>query len=183
MKNILFTIALLITTSIYSQSIYKGLEFGMSKSEAKKEFKANKSDYITVDLGNNFLYRIYQQNFIYDQNRLVGVLFSPKGAAFGLSYDLTKQYLIHTRGFFEGLGYETYIENQWWNAPLNYLSSGSKWGLVLNKKDKTTIVQMYPQSVGENYLIALRIWNYDTWVGYYDAENKAQKSKADKSGF
>ena len=42
---------------------------------------------------------------------------------------------------------------------------------------------MYPQSVGENYLIALRIWNYDTWVGYLDAENKAQKSKADESGF
>tara|TARA_B100000795_G_scaffold23779_1_gene15906 strand:- start:32 stop:583 length:552 start_codon:yes stop_codon:yes gene_type:complete len=183
MKKIIFTLALLLATNIYSQSIYKGLEFGMSKSEAKKEFKANKSDYITVDLGNGFLYRIYQQNFIYDQNRLVGVLFSPKGAAFGISYERAKNYLIHTRGFFERLGYETYIENKWWNAPLNYVSSGSKWGLVLNKKDKTTIVQMYPQSVGENYLIALTIWNYDTWVGYLNKEESAQKKKADESGF
>ena len=34
-----------------------------------KEFKKNKSTY-TTDIGNNFLYRIYHQNFTYD-NELV----------------------------------------------------------------------------------------------------------------
>jgi hypothetical protein len=167
----------------YSQSIYKGLTFGMSKAEAKKEFKKNKDTYTSVDLGNGFLYRIYQQNFIYDSNKLVGVLFSPKGAGLGQSYENTKSYLIHTRNFFERLDYETFIDNQWWNAPLNYTKSGSKWGLVLNKKDKTTIVQMFPISMGNNYLVNLRIWHHDTWIGYFDAENKAQKQKADESGF
>ena len=166
------------------QSIYKGLVFGMSKSEAKKEFKKNKATYTTVDIGNGFLYRIYQQNFIYDNGKLVGVLFSPKGAGLGQSYDSAKSYLVHTRGFFEKLEYETFIDNEWWNAPLNYIKSGSKWGLVLNKKDKSTIVQIFPQSLGSNnYLVNLRIWHYDTWMGYFNTENKIQETKVDKSGF
>ena len=65
MRKIIFTLALLAYNQYLVVNLYiKVLEFGMSKAEAKKEFKANKSDYITVDLGNGFLYRIYQQNFI-----------------------------------------------------------------------------------------------------------------------
>ena len=81
------------------------------------------------------------------------------------------------------MGYETFIDNKWWNAPLNYTKSGSKWGLVLNKKDKTTVVQMYPIEAMGNYYVNLKIWHYDTWMGYYNAENKVQESKADDSGF
>tara|TARA_B100002019_G_scaffold271268_1_gene265535 strand:- start:302 stop:853 length:552 start_codon:yes stop_codon:yes gene_type:complete len=183
MKKILVTLLILSAVNSYSQSIYKGLEYGMSKVEAKKEFKKNKDTYISVDLGNGFLYRIYQQNFIYDNDKLVGILFNPKGAGLGQTYDGAKSYLIHTRSFFESLGYETFIDNQWWNAPLNYVKSGSKWGLVLNKKDKSIIVQMFPVAMGNSYLVNLRIWHYDTWMGYYDAENKVQEIKADESGF
>lgn len=168
----------------YGQSIYKGLEYGMSETDAKKEFKQNKSTYISVDTGNGFLYRIYQQNFIYDKNKLVGLLMTPKGAALGQSYDNCKSYLIHTRNFFESLGYETFIDNEWWNAPLNYTKSGSKWGLVLNKKDKSTIVQMYPIEISNNsYLVNLRIWHYDTWMDLYNKENEKQNLKVDNSGF
>ena len=46
----------------------------MTESEAKTEFKKNKNDYTTVDIGNGFLYRIYRQNFVFDENKLVGVL-------------------------------------------------------------------------------------------------------------
>ena len=183
MKKILITFLIIFAVNSYSQSIYKGLEYGMSKVEAKKEFKKNKDTYISVDLGNGFLYRIYQQNFIYDNDKLVGILFNPKGAGLGQTYDGAKSYLIHTRSFFESLGYETFIDNQWWNAPLNYVKSGSKWGLVLNKKDKSIIVQMFPIAMGNSYLVNLRIWHYETWMGYYDDENKVQEIKADESGF
>ena len=183
MRYSMIIFGLLFCIQTHSQSIYKGLEYGMSKVDAKKEFKKNKSTYTTVDLGNNFLYRIYQQNFTYDNDKLVGVLMSPKGSALGMSYDACKNYLIHTRGFFERLGYETFIDNEWWNAPLNYSKSGSKWGLVLNKKDKTTIIQMYQIKVAENYYVNLKVWHYDTWMGYYNAENERQESKADDSGF
>ena len=159
----------------------------MSKSEASKEFKKNKETYTKVDIGNNFIYRIYKQNFEFDNNKLVGVLLSPKGSAFGQSYESAKNYLIHTRGFFEKLGYETFLENEWWNAPLNYVRSNSKWGLVLNKKNKSIIVQMYPISYelsGKTvYMVKLMIWNYNTWVEYYNKENDVQKEKTDKSGF
>ena len=177
MKKILITFLMLFAVNSYSQSIYKGLEYGMSKVEAKKEFKKNKDTYISVDLGNGFLYRIYQQNFIYDNDKLVGILFNPKGAGLGQTYDSAKSYLIHTRNFFESLGYETFIDNQWWNAPLNYVKSGSKWGLVLNKKDKSIIVQMFPVAMGNSYLVNLRIWHYDTWMGYYDESNSIDQEK------
>lgn len=176
---------LLITPLLgYGQSIFKGLEYGMSQADAKKEFKKNKDTYVSVDTGNGFLYRIYRQNFVYDSNKLVGILMTPKGAALGQSYDNCKNYLIHTRNFFESLGYETFIDNKWWDAPLNYSKSASKWGLVLNKKDKSTIVQMYPSTLTEGtYLVNLRIWHYDTWMGYYNKENEKQDLNAKDSGF
>ena len=65
-----------------------------------------------------------------------------------------------------------------------YIKSGSKWGLVLNKEDKSTIIQMYPMSLSSStYIVKLIIWDYNTWVGYYDAETEKQKDKANKSGF
>ena len=184
-KYITFTLILVFTVDSYSQSIYKGLTYGMTKAEAKKEFKKNKDNYKSVDIGNGFLYRIYRQNFIYDNNRLVGVTLNPKGSTFGMTYDLTKSYLTSTRKFFESLNYQTFIENEWYNAPINYLKSGSKWGLVLNKGDKTKIVQMYPMSMGStsNYIVKLIIWDYNTWMGYYNSETKVQEKKAEESGF
>lgn len=186
-KIMLIIIAFLVMNNSFSQSIFKGLEYGMSEKEAKKEFKKNKQDYINVDIGNGFLYRIYRQNFVFDKNKLVGILLTPKGSTFGQSYDSAKNYLTHTRTFFENLEYETFIENKWWNAPLNYSKSSSKWGLILNKKDKSTIIQMYPinyQISGTTkYLVKLMIWNYDTWIGYYNKEKKIQEKKSKKSGF
>jgi hypothetical protein len=187
MKKLLYLfLALIFISSSYSQSIYKGLNYGMSKSEAKKEFKKNKTNYTTIDIGNNFFYRIYRQNFIFDNNKLVGIPINPKGFAFGMGYDVTVNYLTHTRGFFESLGYETFIDNKWYNAPLNYLKSSSKWGLVLKNKEKNTIIQMFPMSMGSassTYLVKLIIWDYNTWMGYYDKENKSQNAKAKSSGF
>ena len=176
-----------IISNGYTQSIYKGLEYGMSKSEASKEFKKNKESYTTVDIGNNFLYRIYKQNFVFDNNKLVALLLTPKGSAFGQSYDSARNYLIHTRKFFEKLNYETFLDNEWWDSPLNYIDSESKWGLILNKKDKSTIVQMYPISYElsgkKSFLVKLMIWNYDTWMGYYKKDREIQKEKANNSGF
>jgi len=159
----------------------------MTKSEAKKEFKKNKIEYTNIDVGNGFLYRAYTQNFIYDGGKLVGILLTPKGSAFGLTYDGAANYLTHTRSFFESLGYETFIDNQWWNAPVNYVASNSKWGLVLNKSDNSTIVQMYPISYNLSgrtvYMVNLRVCNYDWWMNSYNEENKKQSHIVKNSGF
>ena len=183
MKKLIVLILIPFFSFGQSKSIFKGLEYGMTKSEAKKEFKKNKKDYTTVDIGNGFLFRIYQQNFLYDNEKLVGITLNPKGSAFGMQYDLTKNYLTATRTFFESLNYETFIENKWYDAPINYLKSASKWGLILNKKDKSTLIQMYPIALGDNYLVKLVIWDYNTWMGYYNAEMKRQNDKAKDSGF
>lgn len=111
----------------------------------------------------------------------------PKGFAFGMDYDSAKNYLIHTRSFFTDLGYETFIDDEYWNAPLNYASSGSKWGLILNNKDKTKIIQLFPQKYNAlnstSFLVNLRIWHYDTWMELYNKENAIQEEKKEKSGF
>ena len=46
MKNILLIIALVTSTLVSGQNLYKGLEVGMTKKEAKSEFKKNKEQYI-----------------------------------------------------------------------------------------------------------------------------------------
>ena len=183
----LLFIGIMLCSFCYSQTIFKGFEYEMSRSEAKKEFKKNKEAYTSIDIGNGFLYRTYTKNFVYGNEKLVGILLTPKGSAFGQSYDLAANYLTHTRGFFESLGYETFIDNEWWNAPVNYVASGSKWGLVLNKKDKSTIVQMYPISYNLSgrtvYLVKLMVWNYDWWMNSYNEETKKQSHIANESGF
>mgnify|MGYP005993348777 CR=1 FL=1 len=188
MKNLLIlTFCFCLTLSINSQSIYKGLKYGMTQAEAKKEFKKNKKDYTTVDLGNNLLYRIYRQNFVFINNKLVAVPLTPKGFAFGMQYDDAKNYLTATRSFFEKLGYEAFIDNKWWDAPLNFANSNSKWGLILNKKDKSTIVQMYPVkynvSSSTSFIVHLKVWHYDTWMNSYNNSKKQQKKITEKSGF
>ena len=76
------------------------------------------------------------------------------------------------------------MENEWWNAPIEYIKSESKWGLALNKIVKTTMVQMsHIELQNDSYLLKIVLWHHETWVGYVKAEEKRQKDRADKSGF
>ena len=54
MKKIILFSALMLITNSFSQetSLFKGLNLGMSKKEAKAEYKANKSQYDNIDIGN-----------------------------------------------------------------------------------------------------------------------------------
>ncbi|MFC6858260.1 hypothetical protein [Zunongwangia atlantica] len=163
------------------QAIFKGLEYGMSPESAKKEFRANKDDYKSVDLGNGFLYRIYQQNFQFKDEKLVKVLMTPKGAALGQNYDSAKSYLEYSRAFFEDLNYEVFFEPEYWNGPQNF---GSKYGLLLMNPDKTTMVQMYPVKLqGNTFIVNLEIYNYDQFMEWYKAEDDRMTEKAENSGF
>ncbi|MDN3665637.1 hypothetical protein ACFFU1_16790 [Algibacter miyuki] len=156
----------------------------MTKTEAKKEFVKNRDQYITVDFTNNFYYRIYKQNFIFLDDKLSCVVLSPKGYALGMGYDSAKNYLIHTRSFFEDLNYETFIDDEFWNAPINYIRSGSKWGLVLYNPEKTKIIQMFPQELKDHvYYVYLRVWNYDVWMNLYLDAQSVNSEKLKDSGF
>ena len=57
MKKILVLTALMLITNSFSQemSLFKGLNLGMSKKEAKAEYKANKSQYDNIDIGNGWV--------------------------------------------------------------------------------------------------------------------------------
>lgn len=177
-----------VTVSFYSQEeIFKGLKYGMNENESKKEFQKNKPEYINIDFGNNFYYRIFRQNFVFIDNKLSSVLLSPKGFALGMDYDSAKNYLIHTRNYFKELNYQTFIDNEFWNAPYNYVKSGSKWGLVMYNQEKTKIIQIYTVEFNvtqsSSYIVYLKVWNYKKWMELYEKETQIQHSKKKNSGF
>ena len=67
-KNVLVVTALAVSGIVSAQNVkaYKNLYFGMTKQEAKTEFKTNKDSYTTAQIG-GFEYRLYVQNNKFDQ--------------------------------------------------------------------------------------------------------------------
>jgi hypothetical protein len=81
MKNFLFiSLAFLMTNSMNAQvKAYKDIYFGMTKSEAKSVFKKDKQAYTNAQIG-SFLYRIYTQNFVYNEKgKLFQIALTAKG--------------------------------------------------------------------------------------------------------
>lgn len=168
----------------FSQTIFKGLNREMSKSDAKKEFKKNKSEYDNVDFGNGFVWRTFNQNFIFDNGGLVGVLFSPKGALMGLSHDGATSYLEFSKAFFENKGYTVFLEPEYWQYPINFRS---KYGLLMYDTDRTIMVQLYPYkgyASGKMYYTAyMKVLNYDWFMDEYEEQNEILEEKSENSGF
>lgn len=181
---LLYAGVVLLCNSAIAQSIFKGLEYGMTQDEAVSAFRADRDQYTTVNIGNNFKYRIYQQNFIYQNRKLIGVNFRPKGAALGQSYEDAVSYLEHTRQFFEDLNYELFFEPEYWNAPQNF---NSKYGLLMVNPEKTVIAQVYPTKTtaynSTSYLVMMDLYNYENFLKLYENEKLKQNEIKEKSGF
>ena len=185
MKKFTFLLVFnLIVCLAFSQTIFKGLDYGMSPNEAKKEFKSNKSAYDSVDFGNGFVWRLFFQNFIYENNELVGVLFSPKGALFGVGHDATTSYLEFSRAFFEHKEYTVFFEPEYWQYPLNF---NSTYGLLMCDKDKSIVVQLYPFTSGATgtttYFPYMKVLNYDWFMKQYNNHVEILEEKSENSGF
>jgi len=183
-KNILLFVFFIIAGAAYGQPIYRGLLYGMSENEAKKEFKTNKDLYDEVDFSNGFVWRTYTQNFIYQNDSLMAVLMTPKGAALGLSHDGSTQFLEFSRAFFENKGYEVFFEPEYWQYPLNF---HSKYGLLMSNADKTIMVQLYPlvfrYGNTTSFTSCLKIMNYKWFIREWEIDNKIQQQKSENSGF
>lgn len=164
----------------FSQEIYKGFEYGMTKDEAKSEFRENKDEYKTIDLGNGFVYRIYHQNFTFENGELVGITLTPKGSALGQSYESVVGYLEYSRAFFEKLNYTTFFEPEYWNGPENF---SSKYGLLMVNPEKSKMVQIYPVNAGGSLITRMDIYNYNHFMNWYEEEKKRMEEKAENSGF
>ncbi|WP_159523781.1 hypothetical protein [Sunxiuqinia indica] len=181
---LLIFVTIFIPSSVFSQTIYKGFEYGMSKGEAKREFKKNKDDYTAVDLGNGFVWRTYPQNLLMSGDSLAVVWFTPKGTALGMSHDNVVSYLEFTRAFFELKDYQLFFEPEYWQYPVNF---NAKYGLLLSNPDKTIMVQLYPSSakVGHNttYFANLKVMNYDWFMSIYKENLNVLDEKSAESGF
>ena len=105
MKNYFLIIALVIGTFVSGQNLYKGLEIGMTKKEAKSEFKKNKEQYISATLG-SYEYRHYPQNNSYDKDGgLTMIMFSPKGSGLGMDKVKAKLYFLDMITLLDNTGF------------------------------------------------------------------------------
>lgn len=184
-KNIYISImAIVFGLSASSQTIFKGLEYGMTADEAITEFKKNKDKYDAVDLGNGFVWRTFKRGFLYDSDGLVGVSFNAKGGALGIGHDATTQYLEYTRAAFESKSYVLFFEPDYWQYPLNF---SSKYGLLMSSPDKSIMVQLYPvtqgTAYGNLYLPILKVMNYDWFMAQWDKGHEVNAEKIENSGF
>ena len=80
MKNVLFLIFLFCSSIFLGQdNALLGIDFGMTKSEIKKEFNSNKEAYKTIDLG-GYYWRLYYQNNTYDsKGGMTTIKLTPRG--------------------------------------------------------------------------------------------------------
>ena len=78
------TVFLFLTTLVFSQneSAILGINFGMTKSETKKEYRSDKKKYKKINLG-GYLWRYYYQNNTYnDYGGLTTIKLIPVGGGF-----------------------------------------------------------------------------------------------------
>jgi len=189
MKKILLTTALiLIFNSISAQerpALFKGLLRGMTKKEVRAEYKANKTEYTNVDIGDGWVYKTDVINTFYDQEKgLSGIYFFLNNSLlYGVGYKNTVNGLEMTRTFFESIGYTTFYENEFWNAPASY---SSVYGLILVDKTKTKVAHLFPtKSVGldSDYTPGLILFDYDIFMRGYKAVQEQRKETQKKTGF
>ena len=167
-----------------STSLFKGLNLGMSKKEAKKEYKTNKASYDNIDIGNGWIWRTNSVNFYYGKKGLEGIYFYQKGSLLsGIGYDNTVNCLIMTKQFFENLGYTEFYKNEWWNAPRNFSSA---YGLILVSSDKAKIAHIFPSkdSGGNNVdTPGLILYDHGIFMDSYNKRKEAINEKQKESGF
>ncbi|MFO7864376.1 MAG: hypothetical protein R6U85_10275 [Salinivirgaceae bacterium] len=179
MKNYIIVVFFLLYINANAQ-MFKGLEYGMSRREAKKEFRKNTSEYDNVDFGNGFVWRLYTQNFLYEDNNLVGVWFTPKGGALGLTHKGATSYLEFTRVFFEDKNYTVFFEPEYWQYPINF---NSMYGLLMHDSEKNIIVHLYPYQNGNTYNAYMKVFNYEWFMNVFDDYLKGLEQKSENSGF
>ena len=157
MKNVMLIGALLASSMIYSQTGVKligGLYSGMSKTEAKSEFKSNKDTYINVELG-AFKYRIYQQNFKFDKNGLIMVAMQPKGTGLGTSISRGKSIFNDLLKFLTANGYQQEGMNT--NSG-NYFQFDVNGEYELVNEDKTKYIKIVNMPYMSEGQMAMFVW-------------------------
>jgi len=185
MKNFLILLLFIPLVSVgQSVSLFKGLSLGMSKKDAKKEYKSNKSAYDNIDIGNGWIWKTTTQNFYLGKNGLEGIYFYQKGTLLsGLGYDNTVACLNMTKQFFENLGYTEFYKHKWWNAPVNF---SNIYALVMVSSDEAKIAHIFPtkdSGSGKNHTAGLILYEYNKFMDGYNKRRESIEKKQKESGF
>lgn len=176
---------LFLSISCFGQILFKGLELGMTKKEAKKEFRDNKAEYTNIDIGNNWIYRtsIPNMHFLPDKG-LVRIDFFLKGTLLGgIGYQNTTNGLEMTRQFFENLGYKVFYENKYWKYPLNF---SSDYGLIMTDSKNSKVIHLFPSHPPgklNQHTVGLILIEHDIFMEAYKERIKSILTKQKKSGF
>ena len=158
MKKYFLIIALVIGTFVSGQNLYKGLEVGMTKKEAKAEFKKNKEQYISATLG-SYEYRHYPQNNVYDKDGgLSMIVLTPKGSGLGMDKVKAKLYFLDMITLLDNTGF---VEDEINIKEGNYREFKVGGGYAFHNKETGKSVYLgIPVYMGESVLFNVVIGKY-----------------------
>ena len=141
-----------------SQNLILGLNTGMTKKEAVKEFKSNKDKYKEITLG-GYYWRHYYQNNSYDSNgKLTMVKLNPVGGTFGLSEIEVKIVFRDLVRLLVSQGYEN--DNLDTKSGDNYLQYATGETYILSHKEKGKNIYIGTPPMGNNVYLNIVIGKY-----------------------
>lgn len=132
MKTFAIACLLFLSVSICTaqEVLYKDLKKGMSKKEAKSELIDHPGKYQEIDFENSIFWSIYENDLVFDDNKLMAVIMKPHDMEYGLNYTDTYKYLIHTHAFFTDLDYSIFAENQYWSRPQSFVKLDKDYAVL-----------------------------------------------------
>ena len=142
-----------------SQNLILGLNTGMTKKEAVKEFKSNKDKYKKVTLG-GYYWRHYYQNNTYDSNgKLQNVQLFPVGSGMlGLPLSQVKLVFKDLVRLLVSQGYKN--DNIDTKSGDNYLQYATGETYVLTHKEKGKNIYIGTPATGNNIYLNIVIGKY-----------------------
>ena len=155
-KLLVLLVSVLFCLSVNSQTLYKGLEVGMTKKETKSEFKQNKKTY-TEALFGSYLYRAYHQNFGYKNGGLNYINFTAKGYALGMTVGLSKTYFSDMVRLLKNTGYSVDDIN---TSDTNYLKHTVGGSYIFHNKIKNKTIFIAIPQYGKLVLFNIGVMKY-----------------------
>jgi len=155
-------VAAIAVSSLVSAQVkaYKDIYFGMSKSEAKSVFKKDKEAYTNAQIG-SYLYRIYTQNFVYDEKGEVFqiALTAKGGGLYGILESEAMDRLRDLVRFANANGYTT--DGVSVGASEFEFNKNAEYLFISPKKDKFMKLVFVPSPSSDLVYCTL-------WTGLYD---------------
>ncbi len=175
MKNLLLTILFVfsIVPTIFSQTLYGDLDYGMTKKEVKKIFKENDKS-IMMQLNEKYFFLNPDDVNYDDDNKLVSLVFKDLGERNYVDFQNNEEYVIQ---YFKDLGYERFFEKL--HPTIVYDFQNGSYDM--SNPDKTIMIEIVGTKfrIGYSIYYGIRIYvrRYEDYMNYYKKQKESITQK------